>query len=289
MLALTSVAKFMAALDVLVVTTALGTIRRDLHASLGGLEWTLTAYNVRLAGFMMIAAAHGDRFGRRRMLIVGILCFTGGSAVSALSTTVGLLTVGRIAQSVGAALMAPLALPSIATAYAPERRGRALGIVVGITGLATFAGPPVSPDHLGAASGANAAIREIGGILGIAAVTLAFTAAGSFLTTDTVIHGFQAAIGLCALVALAGAGLAAPAPAGRPEPNPAMPTTMSDDREATHDPRARACRNATTGPGPRASAPLVCREARPASGRDPRRWSALPDRRRRVLPVPLAR
>jgi EmrB/QacA subfamily drug resistance transporter len=140
-LALTSAASFMVALDVLVVTTALGTIRRELHATVGQLEWTLTAYNVCLAGFMMTGAALGDRFGRRRMFTVGIAGFTVGSALCALSPTIGRLIVGRIVQGVGAALVAPLALPLVSAAYPPERRGRALGVVTGVTGLATFAGP----------------------------------------------------------------------------------------------------------------------------------------------------
>lgn len=141
MLALTSAASFMVALDVLVVTTALGTIRRDLHASIGQLEWTLTAYNVCLAGFMMIAAALGDRFGRRRMLVIGIATFTVGSATCAASPAAGWLIAGRVIQGIGAALVAPLALPLISAAYEPDRRGRALGVLVGVTGLATFAGP----------------------------------------------------------------------------------------------------------------------------------------------------
>jgi EmrB/QacA subfamily drug resistance transporter len=140
-LALTSAAEFMVALDVLVVTTALGEIRRGLHVSPGQLEWTLTAYNVCLAGFMMTGAALGDRFGRRRMLIVGVASFTAGSAVCALAPGLGLLITGRVIQGAGAALVAPLSLPLVSAAYPPERRGQALGIVVGITGLATLAGP----------------------------------------------------------------------------------------------------------------------------------------------------
>jgi len=140
-LALTSVAFFMVALDVLVVTTALATLREDLHTSVGALEWTLTAYNVCLAGLMMTAAALGDRFGRRRMMIVGIAAFTAGSAISALSPAIGWLIAGRGVQGIGAALIAPLALPLLSAAYEPDRRGRALGILVGVTGLATFAGP----------------------------------------------------------------------------------------------------------------------------------------------------
>jgi EmrB/QacA subfamily drug resistance transporter len=142
-LALTSAAEFVVALDVLVVTTALGQIRHDLGVSPGQLEWTLTAYNVCLAGFMMTGAVLGDRFGRRRMLIVGIASFTVGSAVCALAPQFGILIVGRLIQGIGAALVAPLSIPLVSAAYPPERRGRAMGVVVGVTGLATLAGPVI--------------------------------------------------------------------------------------------------------------------------------------------------
>ena len=142
-LALLSAASFMVALDVLVVTTALATIRTDLHTSVGALEWTLTAYNLCLAGFMMSAAAWGDRFGRRRMFLVGIAVFTAGSAISAVAPTIGWLITGRAGQGLGASLIAPLALPLLSAVYPEDRRGRALGIMVGVTGLATCAGPLV--------------------------------------------------------------------------------------------------------------------------------------------------
>jgi EmrB/QacA subfamily drug resistance transporter len=140
-LGLTSAAEFVVALDVLAVTTALGSIRQDLHTAIGPLEWTLTAYTVCLAGFMLTGAALGDRFGRRRMMIIGLAAFTAGSAACALAPSAGMLIAGRTVQGVGAALLAPLAVPLISAAYGPGRRGRALGIVAGVTGLATFAGP----------------------------------------------------------------------------------------------------------------------------------------------------
>jgi EmrB/QacA subfamily drug resistance transporter len=133
----------MVALDVLVVTTALGAMRADLGVSLAALEWTLAAYNLCLAGFMMTAAALGDRFGRRRMMILGIAAFTAGSVLGALSPTIGWLVAGRACQGLGASIVAPLALPLLTTVYPAHRRGRALGIMVGVTGLATFAGPLV--------------------------------------------------------------------------------------------------------------------------------------------------
>src|SRR4051794_10162699 len=142
-LGLVAAVEFVAALDVLAVTTALGSVRRDLHTAMGPLEWTLTAYTLCLAGFMLVGAALGDRFGRRRMMLLGLAVFTAGSAGCALAPSVGVLIAGRTVQGVGAALLAPLAVPLVSAAYGPHRRGRALGIAAGVTGLATFAGPLV--------------------------------------------------------------------------------------------------------------------------------------------------
>jgi EmrB/QacA subfamily drug resistance transporter len=142
-LGLVAAVEFMVALDVLAVTTALGSIRHDLHAAMGPLEWTLTAYTLCLAGFMLVGAALGDRFGRRRMMLIGLAAFTAGSVTCALAPSAAVLIAGRTVQGVGAALLAPLAVPLVSAAYGPRRRGRALGVVAGVTGLATFAGPLV--------------------------------------------------------------------------------------------------------------------------------------------------
>ena len=87
-LALASVASLMVALDTLVVTTALTTIKADLGASIEQLEWTVNAYNLGLAVLLMTAAAIGDRLGRRRMFVVGIAVFVAASAACALSDSV---------------------------------------------------------------------------------------------------------------------------------------------------------------------------------------------------------
>src|SRR5215216_3141324 len=105
-LALASLASFMAALDTLVVTTALTTIRADLGASIEQLEWTVNGYNLSFAVLLMTAAGLGDRLGRRRMFAVGLGLFSVASA-----------------------------------AFAPERRGWALGIFFAVTGLAVASGP----------------------------------------------------------------------------------------------------------------------------------------------------
>src|SRR5688572_32945770 len=94
-LALTSIASLMVALDTLVVTTALTTIRLDLGASIDQLEWTVNAYNLSFAVLLMTAAALGDRFGRRRMFAVGIGLFALASAACALAPTIGWLIAAR--------------------------------------------------------------------------------------------------------------------------------------------------------------------------------------------------
>src|ERR1700750_205072 len=89
--AITSVALFMVTLDNLVVTTALPVIRHDLHATLQGLEWTVNAYTLTFAVLLLTGAALGDRFGRRRMFVVGMAIFTAASALAALAPSIELL------------------------------------------------------------------------------------------------------------------------------------------------------------------------------------------------------
>jgi MFS family permease len=127
-LAITSVAVFMVTLDNLVVTTAIPVIRKDLHASLSGLQWTVNAYTLTFAVLLLTGAALGDRFGRRRMLAVGIATFTAASAAAALSSSIGALDVARAIQGLGGAIVMPLTLTVLSAAVPAERRGLALGI-----------------------------------------------------------------------------------------------------------------------------------------------------------------
>ena len=140
-LALASAASFMAALDTLVVTTALTTIRLDLGASIEQLEWTVNAYNLSFAVFLMTAAALGDRLGRRRMFASGLALFALASAACALAPEIGWLIAARALQGVGAALIMTLAFALVSAAFPPERRGSALGIFFALTGLAVASGP----------------------------------------------------------------------------------------------------------------------------------------------------
>jgi EmrB/QacA subfamily drug resistance transporter len=142
-LGITSLALFMVSLDNLVVTTALPVIRRQLHATVSQLEWTVNAYTLTFAVLLLTGAALGDRFGRRRLFALGLLLFTGASAFAALSTSATMLDVARALQGVGGAIVAPLTLTILSAGVPAERRGLALGIWGGIGGLAVALGPLV--------------------------------------------------------------------------------------------------------------------------------------------------
>jgi EmrB/QacA subfamily drug resistance transporter len=141
--ALTSAAAFMVTLDNLVVTTAIPVIRRDLHAGIGGLEWTVNAYTLTFAVLLLTGAALGERFGRRRVLAIGLGIFTLGSAAAALAPSIAALDAARAVQGLGGALVLPLTLTILSASVPPERRGLALGAWGGISGLAIAFGPLV--------------------------------------------------------------------------------------------------------------------------------------------------
>jgi len=142
-LALTSVAFFMTALDSLVVITALPAIHASLGGSISTLEWTVNAYTLTLAAGIITGAALGDRFGRRRMYVTGLLLFTAASAACALAPSTGLLIGARAIQGMGAALITPLSLTILASAFPAERRGAVVGVMGAIGGLAIAGGPLV--------------------------------------------------------------------------------------------------------------------------------------------------
>jgi EmrB/QacA subfamily drug resistance transporter len=141
--AITSVALFMVSLDNLVVTTALPVIRADLGASLEQLEWTVNAYTLTFAVFLLTGAALGDRFGRRRMFALGLGVFTLGSVAAALAPSVEALNVARAVQGLGGAVVMPLTLTLLSAAVPPAKRGLALGAWGGVGGLAIAFGPLV--------------------------------------------------------------------------------------------------------------------------------------------------
>src|SRR6266516_2465921 len=141
--AITSVAVFMATLDNLVVTTALPVIRKDLHATIQSLEWTVNAYTLTFAVLLLTGAALGDRFGRRRMFVIGLAIFTVSSAAAALAPSAGALIAARAAQGVGGAIITPLTLTILSAGVPANRRGAFIGAWSGIAGLAVALGPVV--------------------------------------------------------------------------------------------------------------------------------------------------
>ena len=142
-LGIVSVALFMVVLDNLVVSVALPTIHHDLGASIQSLEWTVNAYVLAYAVLLLTGAALGDRFGRKRMFLAGLSLFTVASAAAALAPSTGLLVAARAVQGAGAAVVTPLTLTLLAEAFPKERRGMAIGVWSGISGIAVAIGPLV--------------------------------------------------------------------------------------------------------------------------------------------------
>ncbi|HET9102828.1 MAG TPA: DHA2 family efflux MFS transporter permease subunit [Solirubrobacteraceae bacterium] len=151
-LAIVSIGLFMVVLDNLVVSVALSSIHRDLGASIQSLEWTVNAYTLSYAVFLLTGSALGDRFGRKRMFMFGISLFTASSAAAALAPSTGLLIAARAVQGLGAAIATPLTLTILADAYPPSQRGLAIGVWSGVSGIAVALGPLVGGAVIQAAS-----------------------------------------------------------------------------------------------------------------------------------------
>jgi EmrB/QacA subfamily drug resistance transporter len=140
-LGVAALASFMVALDTMVLTSALATIRAEFDAPMEMLHWTVNAYNLSFAVLLLTGAALGDRFGRRRMLASGIALFVLASVACAVSTSLLALIAARAAQGAAAALVMPLAMALLSGAFPREERAWALGIFSSVTGFALIAGP----------------------------------------------------------------------------------------------------------------------------------------------------
>jgi EmrB/QacA subfamily drug resistance transporter len=140
---LTSTAYFMVVLDATVLITALPSMQRDLRVGLSSLQWTFNAYGIAFAAGIITAAALGDRFGRRRVFTCGLALFTIASAACALAPNVAELIVARTVQGLAGAVILPLSLTILTTAFPAEKRGMIVGVYGGLAGLAVALGPVV--------------------------------------------------------------------------------------------------------------------------------------------------
>jgi len=136
-----SLPMFMATLDNLVVTNALPVLQRDLGASIEQLQWFINAYSLSFASLILMAVALGDRFGRRRVFVMGIAVFSVASALCALSTSPDTLIAARVLQGLGAAALMPLSLAILAGSVPKKVRPLAIGIWGGVAGLGVALGP----------------------------------------------------------------------------------------------------------------------------------------------------
>ncbi len=133
----------LAGIDATVVTIALPAISLDLGASFSGLQWTVTGYTLTLASLILLGGVAGDRFGRRRMFLVGTVWFTAASVLCALAPSVELLVAARVLQGIGGALLTPASLAVIEAAFRPEDRSAAVGTWAGFSGVAGALAPLV--------------------------------------------------------------------------------------------------------------------------------------------------
>ena len=131
----------MAMLDMTAVNVALPTIGRHFAASLGGLQWIVSGYTLALAALILLGGSLGDRFGRRRVFVTGMIWFALASALCGLAPAIGVLIAARVLQGMGGALLVPGSLAIIQATFARPDRPRAIGAWSGLSGVAAAVGP----------------------------------------------------------------------------------------------------------------------------------------------------
>jgi EmrB/QacA subfamily drug resistance transporter len=151
-LAITVLGSGIAALDATVVNIALPTIGRDFHTGIAALQWVMTSYILTLAAFLLIGGSLGDRFGRRKVYLIGIVWFALASAACGFAPSAVVLIITRVLQGVGAALLTPGSLAILEASFTPDDRARAIGAWSGLSGVAIAAGPLIGGYLISAAS-----------------------------------------------------------------------------------------------------------------------------------------
>jgi len=133
---------FIVGVDITIVNVALPSIQHDLHAPVSGLQWTMDAYTLVLASFLMLAGSTGDRLGRRATFQVGLATFTIGSLLCSLAPSLGWLVAFRALQAVGGSMLNPVAMSIIANTFTdPRERARAIGVWGSVFGISLALGP----------------------------------------------------------------------------------------------------------------------------------------------------
>jgi MFS family permease len=227
LIAATVLASMVTFLDANVVNVAVPAIGRDLGTGVAGLQWALTGYLLSVAALLLLAGALADRFGRRRILAIGLLAMLVASVLCAIAPSVGALIAARILQGAGSALVVPTSLALLnAVLRVPDR---ATGIGVWVAPLTAGVLAAVSDADLGEASAINDAAARLGGLLAIAAVPILVGVSMGGGLADALVGGYRPAMlvlaGVCGLAALVTAGFVGNQRPGGPVPRvvPAAP------------------------------------------------------------------